>query len=77
MIHLAVLHSAVDRLSLLDSRNKSVLSKFYFSHLSLSQYKTVCVPLVTANMNPYFQDTGLLAYFTVETSNFAAAAILI
>ena len=75
--HLAVLNSAVVRFSLLGSCNKSVLSKFTFLVYHCRNTKHVCVSLVTANMNPYFQDTGFPAYFNVKTSNFSAAANLI
>ena len=39
--------------------------------------KQVYIPLSTANINSYIQNTGLLGRFAVETSNFAAATFLI
>ena len=39
--------------------------------------KHVGLPLGTANINVYFQDSGLPECFAVETSNFAVAASLI
>jgi len=38
--------------------------------------KHVYVPLPTAYINAYSQDTGLTGCFTVETSNFASVAFL-
>ena len=39
--------------------------------------KHVCVPTGTANINAYFQGTGILGCFAVETSNFEGATFLI
>ena len=38
--------------------------------------KHVCVPIGSANINAYFQGTGILECFAVETSNFVLAASL-
>ena len=52
-----------------------------FSSFSLACHchntKHVHVPLPTAYINAYFQDTGLTGCFAGENSNFAAAAFLI
>jgi len=39
--------------------------------------KHVRIPLGTANINAYFQETDLPGYFTVGTSNFIVATFLI
>jgi hypothetical protein len=38
--------------------------------------KHVYVPMGTANINAYFQGTGILVCFAMETSNFILAASL-
>jgi len=44
---------------------------------TINNTKHVRVPMGTANINAYFQGTGILVCFAVETSNFILAASLL
>jgi hypothetical protein len=57
--------------------DQSFTSYFFPLACRCHNTKHVHVPLPTAYINAYFQDTGLTGRLVVETSNFSAATFLI